>query len=80
MWRTLPVAASELHLGTVLQCGQSFLWRRTSVDPETWSGVVDGRLLSLRHTAKGAHCSPVVMADETEQVLRRRRTHVCRSG
>ncbi|KAI5800663.1 DNA glycosylase [Pyronema domesticum] len=46
-WRKLPVPLSELHINTVLRCGQSFRWRKNGNE---WSCALSARILTLQQT------------------------------
>ncbi|XP_075430491.1 N-glycosylase/DNA lyase isoform X1 [Ascaphus truei] len=48
LWRSIPCPRSELRLGYVLACGQSFRWNEWN--PEYWTGVLDGRVWTLTQT------------------------------
>ncbi|NXE91488.1 OGG1 lyase, partial [Menura novaehollandiae] len=46
MWRCLPCPPAELRLDLVLSSGQSFRWWESS--PGAWTGVLGGRVWTLR--------------------------------
>ncbi|NWR75155.1 OGG1 lyase, partial [Centropus unirufus] len=46
LWRALPCPPEELRLDLVLPAGQAFRWRESS--PGAWSGVLAGRVWTLR--------------------------------
>ncbi|NWS68672.1 OGG1 lyase, partial [Crotophaga sulcirostris] len=46
LWRALPCPPAELRLDLVLRSGQTFRWRESS--PGAWSGVLAGRVWTLR--------------------------------
>ncbi|XP_065408925.1 N-glycosylase/DNA lyase isoform X7 [Chrysemys picta bellii] len=48
LWGHLPCPRSELRLELVLRCGQAFRWRERS--PGHWTGVLAGRVWTLRQT------------------------------
>ncbi|XP_050816704.1 N-glycosylase/DNA lyase isoform X1 [Gopherus flavomarginatus] len=48
LWGHLPCGRSELRLELVLRCGQAFRWRERS--PGHWTGVLAGRVWTLRQT------------------------------
>ncbi|KAK2534673.1 Ogg1 [Columba livia] len=46
LWRSLPVPPAELRLDLVLSSGQTFRWWESS--PGAWTGVLGGRVWTLR--------------------------------
>ncbi|XP_066182690.1 N-glycosylase/DNA lyase isoform X1 [Sylvia atricapilla] len=46
LWRCLPCPPAELRLDLVLSSGQSFRWWESS--PGAWTGVLEGRVWTLR--------------------------------
>ncbi|XP_027569723.1 N-glycosylase/DNA lyase [Pipra filicauda] len=46
LWRCLPCPLAELRLDLVLSSGQSFRWWESS--PGAWTGVLEGRVWTLR--------------------------------
>ena len=44
-WETLKCLKSELRLDTVLQCGQSFRWKKLNDD--AWVGVIEDQCFVL---------------------------------
>lgn len=53
VWRRFSCNRRELNLGTVLQCGQSFRWNKSTECPEIWLGVLGKRLWFLRQHQSG---------------------------
>lgn len=47
-WRSLGTPSEELRLEWTLPTGQTFQWRRSSSDPNLYTGVLARRLLQMR--------------------------------
>jgi hypothetical protein len=52
-WQALGVGPAELRIDLTLACGQSFRWAPTGASE--WTGVVSGRVLTLRQTGAYTH-------------------------
>lgn len=53
MWNCLSCSKKELNLQVVLDCGQSFRWKKSDFSGDTWIGVLTGKIWILKQTENG---------------------------
>ncbi|XP_066934365.1 N-glycosylase/DNA lyase-like [Clytia hemisphaerica] len=66
IWHRLSCNPKELNLGLVLSCGQSFRWKQSTQDPNTWVGVLNRKLWLLKQLDQG-DIEYQTLVDTTEQ-------------
>src|SRR5271170_2175304 len=67
-WKQIPVDIREIHLASVLRCGQSFRWK--NID-QVWSLAYKGRVLLVKQDDKTLYYSSIPEdKDDTLQIIR----------